>query len=87
MTDNADTVEKIQGINLVPEPTKPYLNKRQLVDYRDHREKLIKWCLNLGKDPEKAEATHTPPSDNAATGSTSSIAGSGKNRKTATHST
>jgi len=55
MTDSDDTVEKIQGINLVPEPTKPYLNKRQLVDYRDHRKKLIKWCLNLGKDPEMAE--------------------------------
>lgn len=47
--------EKIDGIVLVPEPAREYLNSHQLVDYRDHRRKLIQWVLNLGKDPEQAE--------------------------------
>ena len=47
--------EQIEGIVVVPEKSEELLNQRQLTDYRDHRERLIKWILNLGKDPEKAE--------------------------------
>jgi len=47
--------EHIDDIVVVPEKTREYLNQRQIVDYRDHREQLIKWILNIGKDPEKAE--------------------------------
>jgi integrase len=47
--------EQIEGIVVVPEKAEELLNQRQLTDYRDHRERLIKWILNLGKDPEKAE--------------------------------
>lgn len=46
--------EKVDGIVVVPEPSREYLNERQRIDYRDHRQKLIKWALNIGKDPEKA---------------------------------
>lgn len=31
------------------------LNERQRVDYADHRESLISWMLNLGKNPDHAE--------------------------------
>ena len=41
--------------NLIPEPTQEKLNQRQLVDYRNHREKMLKWCLNIGKNPSKSE--------------------------------
>jgi len=47
--------EHVDEIVVVPEKSENYLNQRQLLDYRTHREKLLKWCLNLGKDPEKAE--------------------------------
>ena len=47
--------EKIDGIVLVPEDSERMLNMRQLEDYRGFREDLIRWMLNLGKDPEKAK--------------------------------
>lgn len=46
--------EAIEGIPLIPEPTQQALNDRQGVDYRHHREALIQWMLNLGKNPDKA---------------------------------
>ena len=46
---------QVDGIVVVPENSEKVLNQRQLTDYREHREQLIKWILNLGKDPEKAE--------------------------------
>ena len=42
-------------IKIVPETTKDQLNQRQLLDYTNHREKLISWLLHVGKNPEKAE--------------------------------
>jgi len=53
MTTNSR--RKIEGIVVVPEKSEDYLNQRQLVDYTDHRENLIKWITHFGKDPEKAE--------------------------------
>jgi integrase len=47
--------EHVEDIVVVPEKSRNYLNQRQLVDYRSHRKQLLKWVLNLGKDPEKAE--------------------------------
>ncbi len=44
--------EKVEGIVLICEPTEEYLNERQRVTYRSHREKLIKWLARQGKDPE-----------------------------------
>lgn len=52
--------KKIDGIVLVPKLSRDYLNEPQLVDYRDHRQKLIRWGLNLGKNPKQAEGyAHT----------------------------
>ncbi len=39
----------------ITEPSAEMLNHRQLVDYNDHRQKLINWLANRGKDPEKQE--------------------------------
>lgn len=47
--------EKVEGIVLIPEPTREYLNERQLVAYKHHREKLLKWLARVGKSPEKLE--------------------------------
>jgi integrase len=43
------------NIVLVPEPSAEKLNERQRIDYRDHRESLVRWMLNIGKNPTKAE--------------------------------
>lgn len=50
-----DEREKVEDIVVVPKPSEEALNQRQLADYREHRKRLIKWVVNLGKDPEKAE--------------------------------
>jgi hypothetical protein len=47
--------EKVEGIVLMPEPSRESLNDHQLVDYRDHRQKFVKWALNMGKDPKHAD--------------------------------
>lgn len=47
--------EKVEGIVVVPQNSEELLNPRQLEDYRNYRRDLIKWMLNLGKNPEKAE--------------------------------
>lgn len=52
---SGDGPEKIGGITVVPRPTRNRLGELELVDYRDHRRKLIQWVLNIGKDPERGE--------------------------------
>lgn len=47
--------DKIEGVKIVPEPSKERLTERQFVDYVAHRKELIRWMLNMGKDPEKAK--------------------------------
>ena len=47
--------EKIDDVVVVPGPTEEYLNQRQLEDYRSYRADMIKWMLNLGKNPDKVE--------------------------------
>lgn len=46
-------------VPIIPAPTKEYLNERQLVDYREHREDFLEWLFTLGKRPEYGEATPT----------------------------
>lgn len=46
--------DTIDGIAVIPKPSRKRLNDRQKVDYKHHREKLLKWMLNLGKEPDKA---------------------------------
>lgn len=47
--------DAIDDIVLVTEAVEAVLNQRQLMDYRNHREKLIRWMLTLGKDPDRAD--------------------------------
>jgi len=53
--DGTDITTEVRDINTVPEPSRDRLNERQLIDYAEHRTKLLKWALNLGKNPEKAD--------------------------------
>lgn len=51
---------KVDGIVLVTEDAKEYLNPKQEITYREHRRELAEWMLSLGKDPSKAEGySHT----------------------------
>lgn len=45
----------LSGIKLVPEPSENRLNDKQALIYRDHRKKLARWALSLGKNPRNAE--------------------------------
>ncbi len=46
---------KVDGIVLVTEDSKEYLNPKQEITYREHRRELAEWLLALGKHPSKAE--------------------------------
>ena len=46
---------KVEGIVLVTEDAQEYLNPRQEVTYREHRQELVEWLLALGKNPDKAK--------------------------------
>jgi site-specific recombinase XerD len=46
--------EELEGIPLVPEPSRARLDDRHAMDYREHRRALIEWLLVLGKNPGKA---------------------------------
>lgn len=46
---------EIEGIPVIPEPSRARLDDRHATDYRDHRRALIQWLLTFGKQPEKAE--------------------------------
>nr|WP_231741317.1 hypothetical protein [Halorubrum sp. CBA1125] len=42
---------KKAGIRVVTKPSEEYLSQRQLTDYREHRERLIGWMVNIGEEP------------------------------------
>lgn len=44
-----------EGVRLITESARNRLTERQLTDYRQHRRRLVKWMLNIGKNPDKAE--------------------------------
>jgi hypothetical protein len=48
-----DVRERFEGIVLIHRPTEEYLNSRQRVAYRSHREKLVRSLAEQTKDPEK----------------------------------
>ena len=58
--------EAIEGITLVPQPTKEQLNDREYVDYEEHRRSLIQWALQFGKDPDRAKGYATTTVQNRA---------------------
>jgi integrase len=45
----------ISKLPVVTEPAEEYLNPRQLLDYRNERERCLTWLLSLGKNPEAGE--------------------------------
>jgi len=46
---------EIEGIILIPEPSRATLGQRQQIDYKEHREELLDWLLVFGKNPPQAE--------------------------------
>ena len=48
-------MSRLDEVTLIPQPTKEYLNRRQLLDYRSQRENCLDWLLTVGKNPEQAE--------------------------------
>lgn len=52
--DETDCItETVQGIPLVPRPSRRRLGEREQVDYAEHRRSWIEWALTMGKDPQK----------------------------------
>jgi site-specific recombinase XerD len=47
--------EKVEGIVLISGPAREYLNERQLIAYKGHREKFLKWLARMGKDEDDLE--------------------------------
>lgn len=45
----------LEELTPVPEPSKAFLNQRQVIDYEEHRKQLLTWLLTFGKEPEKVE--------------------------------
>ncbi|MFB6107730.1 MAG: tyrosine-type recombinase/integrase [Haloplanus sp.] len=43
------------GVSILPNPSEQRLNQRQVVDYRNHRERLLRWMCSVGKDEDAAE--------------------------------
>jgi len=54
-SESPDGAQTVQGIQTAPKPSRVQLSDKQITDYRHHRSKLLKWCLNIGKDPDEAE--------------------------------
>lgn len=47
--------EKVEGIVLIYEPVEEYLNERERIAYKNHREKFIRWLATQGKNPDQLE--------------------------------
>jgi integrase len=50
-----DDDNKVQGIVLLTDMARQYLNPREEIAYKERRRELAEWILNLGKNPKKAE--------------------------------
>lgn len=46
-------------VPVITKPSEKCLTERQQMDYRMHREKLLKWISTLGKDPVRAQGYST----------------------------
>lgn len=62
----SEKATKIEGIILVPEPSRAVLSDRQQIDYADHRKQLLEWLLFFGKKPAHAEGYATATAKNTA---------------------
>jgi integrase len=54
-----DLPQRPQSIPIVTATTEEKLTNRQLTDYKDHRRSFIRWLVNIGKNPQKAEGYAT----------------------------
>lgn len=63
MTANEDN--KVDGIVLLTEEAREFLNPREEIAYQEHRRELAQWLLNLGKNPKKAEGYSHSTAKNA----------------------
>lgn len=50
-----DVSELTDDVPLVPRPTRKRLPSNLQEDYREHREKILRWLCQKGKDPEQRE--------------------------------
>jgi len=55
MKNEDSATNTLEGVTLVPKPSRRLLNERQLIDYRAERERCIDWLLHFGKDPDHAD--------------------------------
>jgi len=55
MTVDDEDENRVQGIVLLTDEARQYLNPREEIAYQEHRRELAEWMLNLGKNPKKAE--------------------------------
>jgi len=62
----SDDPNEIEGIKIIPGPTKKILTDRQQIDYADHRKQLIEWLLVFGKNPEQADGYARATTKNSA---------------------
>lgn len=55
--DNCITaaIDPGRSIKIVPRQSIETLSEKQIVDYHSYRERFLRWLLNVGKHPEKAE--------------------------------
>ena len=53
--DDDEDENRVQGIVLLTDEARQYLNPREEIAYQEHRRELAEWMLNLGKNPKKAE--------------------------------
>lgn len=40
---------------LVTQPSRDFLNERQIEDYREHQRQLFTWAVTVGKNPDRGE--------------------------------
>jgi hypothetical protein len=55
-----DDDNKVEGIVLLTDEARDYLNPREEIAYKEHRRELCNWLLNLGKTRGKQKGTATP---------------------------
>lgn len=45
----------LEGLSLVPKPSREFLTELERIDYEQHRKQLLTWLIAFGKNPEHAE--------------------------------
>jgi hypothetical protein len=61
VTTEDDIENRVQGVILLTDEARQYLNPREEIAYQERRRELTEWMLNLGKNPKRRKDTATPP--------------------------